>query len=149
MLTWQDVIAGFVGVAAVQVLAMLWIAERLRASLQRETNTLLERLRWDSKVREQATKVAEYMALARNLREDSPESDYRTANRLAWELAMWLPADTYRELGRALAQPSEAANPLRVSIAVRRILLGKDAGDLGPNDIIHHAPGIGKGASRQ
>jgi hypothetical protein len=127
-----------------QFLLALWISERLKAALQRETGEVLERLRWDFKVREQGAKVAEYMALARNLREDSAEQDYRSANRLAWELAMWLPTDVYKVLGRALASPSEEANPLVVAIKVRKILLGSAAGDLVPNDIIQHAPGIGK-----
>lgn len=137
------------GVAAgaltvLQFLSALWISQRLKAALQRETNAILEKVRWDYKIREQAAGVANYMALARTLDDSSPEADYRAANRLAWELAMWLPADTYRALGRALAYPDKDSNPLALSIEVRKILLGEGAGDLTQDDVIHHAPGIGK-----
>lgn len=95
-------------------------------------------------MREQAAKVAEYMELARNLREDSPQVDYQKANRLAWELAMWLPADVYKRMAESLVRPNELNNPLVVVVAVRKILLGEKAGDLTMDNIISHAPGIGK-----
>jgi hypothetical protein len=141
--SWELAI-GVIILGCLQFLLALWITERLKAALQRETNAVLEKMRWDFKVREQAAKVAEYMALARNLREDSPEEDYRMANRLAWELAMWLPADTYKALGKALATPDASVNPLSVAIAVRGILLGPAAGDLAQDHVIQHAPAIGK-----
>jgi hypothetical protein len=50
----------------------------------------LENLKWDIKVRKQAAKIAEYMALARDHCADSSVEDYRKANRLSWELALWL-----------------------------------------------------------
>ena len=84
------------------------------------------------------------MALARVLKETSSEEDYQKANRLSWELAMWLPSNIYKSMGRAMSKPDNELNPLSVVISVRQKLLGNTAGDLTQDDIIHHAPGIGK-----
>jgi len=135
---------GLFSLTVLQFLLALWLSERFKAALQRETGKFLESLRWDLKVREQAAKVAEYMALARDLRVDSDPSDYCRANQLAWELALWLPADVYRAVGRAIKDPNPIVNPLSVVIDVRKVLLGTAAGDLDQDHIIHHAPGIGK-----
>jgi len=143
-IAWPTVTLGVVLLGAVQYLVSLVVSERLKAALQRESNALLEKLRWDFKVREQAAKVAGYMALARALKEDQDSKDYERANTLSWELAMWLPADVYRSLGRALASPDTTNNPLSVVIAVRKILLGAEAGNLTSDDVIHHAPGVGR-----
>lgn len=143
-LTLTQVGLGVLGLGTLQFLASLLISERLKASLQQETGKFLEALRWELKAREQAAKVAEYMALARDLRPDSPVGDYREANRLAWELALWLPANVYRSVGKAIAAPDSNTNTLSVVIDVRRVLLGEAAGDLVSDNIIHHAPGIGK-----
>ena len=62
---WPSVMLGVLLLGALQYLSTLYISERLKTSLQRESNALLEKLRWDFKVREQAAKVASYMVLAR------------------------------------------------------------------------------------
>jgi hypothetical protein len=121
--------------------------ERLRLSLQKEHTRFLDELQWNRKVQAQAERVAEYLALARRLKEESPESDYERADQLSWELAMWLPAEVYRQTTRAIATPSESENALTVIIAVRKVLLGNRAGQLVADDIAHHAPGIGKQSS--
>jgi cell division protein FtsL len=118
--------------------------ERLRLELQKEHSKFLDELQWNRKVQEQAARVAEYLALARRLKESSPESDYERANQLAWELAMWLPDEIYKQMTLAIARPNQNINELSVAISVRKLLLGKKAGNLGPDDIAHHAPGIGK-----
>jgi hypothetical protein len=141
---WPTMTLGVVLLGSLQYLVSLLVSERLKTALQRESNALLEKLRWDFKVREQAAKVAGYMALARALKAEQDEKDYERANTLSWELAMWLPADVYRSLGKALASPDTTNNPLSVVIAVRKILLGAEAGNLTTDDVIHHAPGIGK-----
>jgi len=146
--TFEQLGFGLLGLATLQFLVSLWLSERFKASLQRETGQFLETLRWDLKVREQASKVAEYMALARDLREDSSVAEYRQANRLAWELALWLRADVYRAVGKAIASPDAKTNPLSVVIDVRQVLLGASAGDLTSEQIIHHSPAIGKQSLR-
>jgi hypothetical protein len=57
---------------------------------------------------------------------------------------MWLPENVYKSISKALASPDENVNPLSVVIDVRKVLLGTKAGDLTSDDVIHHAPGIGK-----
>ncbi len=140
-----EVSAGVLLFATLQYLASLWISERLKTSLQKEHSQFLENLKWDIKVREQAVRVAEYLALARNLKEDSPDTDYRKANQLSWELAMWLPEDIYKEMVRSITIPNENTNELSTVVSVRKLLLQKEAGNLSSENIAHHAPGIGKG----
>lgn len=95
-------------------------------------------------MQEQGARVAEYLALARRLKESSPESDFERANQLSWELAMWLPEQIYKQMTLAIVNPNPDVNELSVAISVRKLLLGEKAGDLKPDDIAHHAPGIGK-----
>jgi hypothetical protein len=122
--------------------------EKLKALWQRETGEVLERMRWDFKVREQAAKVAEYMALKLTLTDESSAEDYAKANRLSWELAMWLPSDVYKELTQAMFKPTQQVNALTVTIAVRKLLLGKTAGDLNQEQILMHGRGIGEKPSQ-
>jgi hypothetical protein len=138
-----EISLGIILLGTIQFLASLWISERLKAELQKENAAFIETLKWDLKVREQAKRVAEYMALARRLNETSSDSDYESANQLSWELAMWLPDEIYKQMTTAIAQPNQDVNELSVTISVRKILLGEKAGTLGANDIAHHAPGIG------
>lgn len=139
-----EISLGVVILGVLQYLVSLWIEERLKVSLQKEHSVFLENLKWEVKVREQAVRVAEYLALARGLKEDSPDSDYRKANQISWELAMWLPEDIYKEMVGAIVAPSEKANELTTTISVRKLLLKEKAGNLAPENIAHHAPGIGK-----
>ena len=131
-------------IAIVAFLARNLLIERLKLTLQKEHSKFLDELQWNRKIQEHAARVAEYLALARRLKESSPESDYERANQLSWELAMWLPEEIYKQMTLAIVQPNQNVNELSVSISVRRILLGDKAGNLGPNDIAHHHPGIGK-----
>ena len=64
------IILGVGLLGALQYLASLLMSERLKTSLQKEHSTFLEHLKWEVKVREQAVRVAEYLALARSLKED-------------------------------------------------------------------------------
>ena len=57
---------------------------------------------------------------------------------------LWLPEDIYRAMGRALIKPNEVDNPLAIVVAVRKILLSDTSGNLTQEDIIRHAPGIGR-----
>ena len=139
-----EISLGVILFGALQYLASLWISERLKTSLQKEHSAFLENLKWEVKVREQAVRVAEYLALARSLKEDSPDSDYRKANQMSWELAMWLPEDIYKKMVSAIVTPSEKANELTTVISVRSLLLKEKAGNLTSENIAHHAPGIGK-----
>jgi len=70
-----EVSAGVILFAALQYLTSIWISERLKTSLQKEHSTFLENLKWDLKVREQAVRVAEYLAFARNLKNAGNATD--------------------------------------------------------------------------
>jgi hypothetical protein len=50
--------------------------------------------------------------------------------RMAWELALWLPADIVRDLTTCLCRVENAPTPKEVLIIVRKHLLGDAAGDL-------------------
>ncbi len=143
-LGWTQVGIGVLILAAVQFLIGLWIKARLEGSIKHGYDRKLEEFRYEIKVREQAAKVAEYMEMARHLREDSPPADYQKANKLAWELAMWLPSEVYKRMAESLVRPNAQNNPLEVVVAVRRLLLGDKAGDLTADNILSHAPGAGR-----
>lgn len=130
------------GIGIIQFFLSIWIKARLESSIKSEYDRLLEDYRFDLKAREQAAKAAEYIALARNLETTSSDADYRRANQLAWELALWMPDDIYRNLGRALASPSSQNNILSVLIEIRKFLL-RNPGTLNDDEVIHHAPSIG------
>jgi len=136
-------------IAAVFALSQFVGGVWLKSSIE---NSVKAKYDLELKAKERAERVAEYMAIARDLKETSSEDSFSKANRLSWELAMWLPADVYRSMGKALSKPDEETNPLSVAILVRKVLLGANCGDLTQDDIIHHAPGIGreaKGITRQ
>ncbi len=121
-----------------------WILETMKNSFKKEHSKFLDELQWDRKTKEQASKVAEYLALARQLSDKSTEEDYIKANQLSWELAMWLPEDIYKETVQAIKNPDKDINELTAVIAVRKLLLKENAGLLNQDDIAHHAIGIGK-----
>jgi len=86
-------------------------------------------------------KVAEYLSIAPHLTEFDKDDRYQRVNQLALELAVWLPSELYIKLGQAIANPCEENNPGTVICEVRK-LYGE--GQLSPNKVIVHAPGIGK-----
>lgn len=142
--TWLEFSILSIIVGVFQYFISLWISERLKTSLQKEHSTFLESLKWDLKVQEQAVKVAEYPAVARNLQENSSKFDYQKANQMSWELAIWLPEELYKKMVCAIASPGEKENELTTIISIRKFLLKEKAGNLTSEDIAHHAPNIGK-----
>ncbi len=133
----------------VAFLARNLVVERLKLSLQKEYSRFLDEMQWNRKVQEQAARAAEYLALARRLKASSSEDDYERANRLSWELAMWLPEEVYKQMVLAIVHPNKDANELSVTVSVRKLLLGTTAGNLSKDDIAHHAPGIGSNTAAQ
>ena len=79
------------GIVVIQFLAAMWIKARLESSIKLENDRLAEEYKYEIRAKEQAAKIAEYFSYYFRLKADSSESDYRTANKLAWELALWLP----------------------------------------------------------
>lgn len=125
-------------------LSSLWVSERFKASLKVENDKFLSDLKWKSKVKESAERVAEYLAMARSLEYDDSKEAYNKANQLSWELAMWLPEDIYRKVGKAITGPNQKINPQSVVVDVRNYLLEGSAGGLTQDDIVSHAPGAGR-----
>lgn len=129
--------------SGIQALIWLWFTEKYKAKLQRESASIIELQRWELSVRKQAEKIAEYMSIARSLSTSSTPEEYRYANQLAWELALWLPRDIYKSLSHALTSPSEVNNPLSVVVEVRQLLLEEKFGSLTQDEVLCHAPGAG------
>ena len=102
--------------------------------------TRLEKFRYEIKVREQAAKVAEYFSYYSRLQSTSSESDYRRANQLGWELALWLPEDVYRHIAKSVGDADLNHNILTSIIEVRKLLL-KTPGSLTAEEIFSHFPG--------
>ena len=142
-LTLSSLLGAVGGLAALQFLITLWLGERFRAQMQKESSQFIESLKWDVRVREQAAQIAEYLSIARSLDGKNLPETYRKANELSWQLALWLPAETYRELLKHLTSQA-GLQDYSILISVRKSLLGEKAGDLAPGEVILHAPGIAK-----
>jgi hypothetical protein len=106
-------------------------------------DALADDYRFELKAHEQGAKIAEYISIAHSLKATDDAETYKRANQLAWELFLWLPPETYRALAHGLieARPDQLVGSM---VEVRKVLLRNRAGDLGINDIIVHAPGIGR-----
>ncbi len=88
-------------------------------------------------------KIAEYLALATDLRDNDPTDNYRRANTLSMDLAMNLPEELYRALGQVLVS-DKRVDVFKLVVRIRKWWMGVDAGDVSTNDIIYHAPNIGE-----
>lgn len=118
--------------ALIQFLASEWIKSRILKSIEHEYQKRLEEYRYDIKVREQASRVAEYLSLR-----NSDKNDVYTMNKLSWELALWLPADVYQKLAHVVVDSPDPKRYKEILIEVRRLLL-RDSGDkLTWDNIIH------------
>ena len=121
-----------------------WFIERLKRSLQKEHTEFLDELKWSRKAQEQSLKIAEYLALALFLEESSSKDDYRKANQLSWELAMWLPEDIYTNVVYAVANSNNEVNAFSAVVKARKFILKDKAGNLDQKNIVFHYPGINK-----
>jgi hypothetical protein len=134
--------------SVIQFVSTIWIKATLEKSIAAKYDKILEDYKYNLKVRERAEKVAEYMALQINLKENSSQNEYDRVNQLGWELAMWLPADIYKKVVKAATSPTPKER-FEAVIEVRKLLLGDNAGDLTWNDVMFHAPGIGRNKKQQ
>jgi hypothetical protein len=66
-----------------QPLFFLWLKSHFENSIKYKYDKYLEEYKYEIKIREQAARVSEYLALARRLKEYSMESDYERANQLS------------------------------------------------------------------
>ena len=137
----QEVLWTIAGFAAVQFVLGAWFKSRLDASIKAEKDQLMEDYKYQIRAREQASKVAEYFSYYFRLKPDSSDADYRKANQLIWELALWLPEDVYRHVTKAAANNSAEHNIFSALVSVRSLLL-KAPGNLTQDDILFHAPNV-------
>lgn len=135
----MDIVLLGSALALIQFLLSIWIKARLESSIKAENDRLLEQYRYEVRAKEQAAKVAEYFSYYFRLKPDSSDADYRNANQLAWELALWLPADVYRKVAKAVATNDGQNNILSSLIEVRGLLLSKP-GNLSADELFFHAP---------
>jgi hypothetical protein len=73
---------------------------------------------------------------------DNKLTDFQKLKQLSWELALWLPGYIYKEMMTSVKSPNIATNELTVIIAIRKFLLGKDAGKLVADHVALHGLGI-------
>lgn len=142
---WQFVqpLLGTVAVVGVVQVAIAWaVTHWIEASLKSRFDKVLEDYKFQLKAHEQAAKIAEYASLAINLKDTDDQKTYNRVNQLAWELFLWLPDDVYRKLGKGLSNNKKELPSAFVD--VRKLLLLDKAGTLGADDLISHAPNIGR-----
>jgi hypothetical protein len=123
-----------------QFLFSNWIKLRLENSIKHEYDKFIEDYRYDIKVKEQASKIAEYLSIIEGKRLDpSGDFDFKRANKLAWELLIWLPEDLYLELKEALdpKKQSEDKNSFKVLLKIREYLK-KEKTKITDNDVFFH-----------
>lgn len=129
--------------SGIQFVASIWIKSELEKSISAKYDKVLEDYKYNLKARERAEKVAEYLSLYY-----TNSQNYERLNQLSWELSLWLPADVYANMGKALKNIGPEMDVkkktiLDILIDVRKGLL-KDPGNLKADDIVVHAKDIGK-----
>src|SRR5436190_11196137 len=138
-LGWTEVAIAVLLVAALQFLIGLWIKARLEGSIKHEYDKQLKNYESQIRVREQAARVAELLAMAFD-----PSVEAKRFNQLAWELSLWLPAPLVCDLSRCLVGAKDAKNPKEILIEVRKILLQSPTDSLCPENIVHREDPRGK-----
>jgi hypothetical protein len=133
--------------AALQWFLMTWFKSRIEESIKSEyarnleaykleLNKQLEDYRNDAKIREQAAKVAEFLAFVRWNQKDIKGEEF---DKRAWELSLWLPTEIYIEVAKCLAGDENAKHMKQILIDVRKHLLKDKAGTLIADNILHCA----------
>lgn len=127
---------------ATPFLASQWVENSMRTYYERQ----MEDYRQQIETRNRAALIAEYVSMwyvAGHINDaDSMEKIefYQRMNKLSFELALFLPAEIYKELGPALVRQADAKTPADVLVDVRKHLLV--AGDLTSENIIYHWPNL-------
>jgi len=125
-------------ISILQFLSSIWIKSRLENSIRLENDKVLEEFRYDIRIREQASKIAEYIAFIEEDRINPPEKpDYRYMNKLAFELLLWLPEDLYLELKEVFSKNDIENNTFKVLVKIREHLQKKKT-LITDNDIFWH-----------
>ena len=100
------------------------LVESIRGEYQRELAKLnhdfakkLEDYKEEIKIRAQAARTAELLAVALS----SDNGKARELNKLAWELSLWLPANLVIDLANCLAPSENPKHPKEILVEVRKI----------------------------
>ncbi len=130
--------------AALQWLVTTWLKARIEQSVKAEYDRQLDKYRLElnkqledykneAKVREQAAKVAEFLAFARWNHAAPTGEDF---DKRSWELALWLPTEIYIEVAKCLAGDPNGKHMTQILVDVRKYLLKEKAGGLIAENIV-------------
>jgi hypothetical protein len=134
-----SLLAGGVSGTIVAFLLKTWIEVRLKASVEHEYDKKLEAFRLEIRVREQAAKVAELFSEANEVDGPLTPDRVKQLNRLSWELSLWLPADTVRDLTSHLCRAPGSKHMKDILISARKHILMNPDDDLRAEQIVHFA----------
>jgi hypothetical protein len=125
---------------AAPFLASQWVENSMRTHYEKQ----LEDYRQQIETRNRAALIAEYVSMwyvsgqINDVNSMEKIEFYQRINKISFELALFLPAEIYRELGPALVKQPDAKTAGDILIDVRRHLLVP--GDLTADNIIYHWP---------
>ncbi|HAT73632.1 MAG: hypothetical protein US30_C0009G0027 [Candidatus Moranbacteria bacterium GW2011_GWF2_36_839] len=125
-----------------QFLSSLWIKSRLENSIKHEYDKLAEEYKYEIRVREQSSKIAQYLSIVEaNRLSPSDDFDFKKANELAWELLLWLPEELYLKLKQALDPKNNAEenNTFKVLLEIRKHLRNENT-KITDADVFWHYP---------
>ena len=131
----STVVLAVLAIGIIQFLIALWLKSRLENSIRHEYSKKLEEFKYRLETRKRAEHVAAYMA---KVAEGNPGENFTELNKMAWELSLWLPAELYQKLARAVVENQSSAFWKGLLIDIRKEILGDEAGNLIADNIIHH-----------
>lgn len=135
-LGWAQVWSGVLLLAVLQFLLALWLKSRLESSIKHEYDKKLEAYRFEMKAREQAAKVAELLSEANDGTVQRSPDGVKKLNRLSWELSLWLPANTVRDITSHLCKAPESKSRNDILISARKHILMNPDDDLRAEQIV-------------
>jgi hypothetical protein len=136
---WMELGVAVLLLGALQFILTTWRKARLEGSITHEYDRRLKDYESQIKIRDQAARVAELLALAFD-----PQTTPMRFNQLAWELSLWLPAPLVCDLSRCLVGEKDAKDPKQILIDVRKVLLQSSSDTLKPGNIVHRENPLGK-----
>ena len=117
-----------------------WVQSRIQYTFQSKLEALkqaksekIEEYKLDIKKREQSLRIAELLATVRE-----GAGDPKEINKLVWELSLWLPQNTAKELSDCLLRRAGSKDPEQILIDIRKILHGP-GDDLKPENIVTYS----------
>jgi len=115
--------------------ALQWFLTTLiEARMKYEYDLKIEDYKRDLQIRDQAAKVAEFLAFVQWHQTDMKGEDF---DKRAWELSLWLPTEIYVEVAKCLVGTPDAIHMKQILIDVRKHLLKDKAGALVADNILH------------